>query len=247
MTVGRGRDQGAPPHGGFARSLTVADYRVAKVPSGLSDEDAALVEPAAIAFHGVARAELPPTASVVVLGAGPIGLLVLQVARAIGAGTTVVVDPVRRRRDAALVLGADAAVAALEDGGLVLDELTRGAGADVVLECAGTEEALQQAVDVIAPGGRIVLLGDPLTATVAPRLWLAKEVTIVASAGYSRSDIEAVMGLMAAEKVRTAPIHTRTISLDAIGQCLQGFVDATTQDIKVLVDPRQRATEEESL
>lgn len=246
MQVARGQDEAAPPHGGFARSLTVADHRVIGVPPALSDEDAALVEPASIAFHGVSRAGLEAGSSVLVLGAGPIGLLSIQMAKAAGAGTTIAVEPERNRREVALEVGADIAVPDLDSATTALGDRDAASGADVVLECAGVGAAVQQAVDAVRPGGRAVLLGDPTTATVAPRLWLAKEVTVVASAGYSRGDIRAVMDLMAAGRVRAAPLHTQTIPLEDLGACLGAFADGSSEEIKVLVDPRLRVVEEET-
>ncbi len=238
MSVARGHDDMAPSHGGFARSLTVAEYRVLPVPVALSDVEAALVEPAAVAVHGVARSGLAPGHSAVVLGAGPIGLLTLQVARAAGASPAVVVEPTPTRREAALALGADAAVADVEEALDALADLAGERGADVVLECVGTSAAVQQAVDLARPGGRVTLIGDAASATVAPRLWLAKEVTVAASAGYSRRDIEEAMELMADGRVRAEPLRTRTIALRELAATLQGFVDGNTDDIKVMVDPR---------
>ena len=84
--IARGRDPLAPPHGGFARSITVAADRAIHAHPDLSDEEAAQVEPSTVAFHGVRRSRIGIGDTVVVQGAGPIGLLVMQFARAAGAG-----------------------------------------------------------------------------------------------------------------------------------------------------------------
>ncbi|PWI06645.1 alcohol dehydrogenase [Streptomyces sp. NWU339] len=235
MTVARGRDRLAPPYGGFARSITVADYRVLPVPPGLSDVAAAMVEPAAVALHGVSRGGVSLGDTVVVLGAGPIGLFTLQWARVAGAARTIVVEPLEERRAMAEKLHADL-VAAPDDSDFlrVIDQ----GGADVVFDCVGEGTAVQRAVDLIRPGGTVVILGDAPAATIAPRLWLAKEVSVVAAAGYARSDIERTAEYMAAGRLLAEPLHTRTIALDQLGEVLQEMVDGTARDIKVLVDPR---------
>ena len=79
--VARGRDPLAPPHGGFARSITVEAARVIHAHPDLTDEDAAQVEPATVAFHGVRRSRIVPGDTVVVQGAGPIGLFAMQFAQ----------------------------------------------------------------------------------------------------------------------------------------------------------------------
>ena len=103
--VARGRDPLAPPHGGFAPSITVAAARVLHAHPDLTDEEAAQVEPATVALHGVRRSRITPGDTVVVQGAGPIGLFVMQFARAAGAGHVLIVEPSESRRRVGLELG----------------------------------------------------------------------------------------------------------------------------------------------
>lgn len=100
-----GVDAQAAPHGAFATQVDVSQRRVVPVPSALSDVEAALVEPAAVTFHAVRRARLEPGSVVVVVGAGPIGLLTTQNARAAGAGRVIVSEPSEARRATACELG----------------------------------------------------------------------------------------------------------------------------------------------
>jgi (R,R)-butanediol dehydrogenase / meso-butanediol dehydrogenase / diacetyl reductase len=239
MSVARGRDEHAPPHGGFARSLTVAEYRVLPVGDQISDTEAAFVEPAAIAYHAVARANVAPGDTVAVLGAGPIGLLCASVAKVAGAEHVVVIEPSGVRREAARACAADAAVPDDDEAGAVINELSGGRGASVVLECVGAGDSVQQAVDLVRQGGRVVLLGDASVTTISPKLWLAKEVTVVASAGYSRGDIRQVVELMAAGRLAIGPLHTRTIGLGGLAEVLGDLAGDGSREIKVLVDPRR--------
>lgn len=95
-----------------------------------------------------------------VVGGGPIGVLAVQVARRTGARRVLVVEPLEHRRATALRCGADAAFTPADGAAAVLDA-TRGRGADVVLEMAGTDGAIATAVEAIRPGGRIALGGIP--------------------------------------------------------------------------------------
>ena len=93
-----GRDPMAPPHGGFAPRIAVAAERVVKTDPGLTDEEAAQVEPATVAFHAVRTSNLRLGDIAVIQGAGPIGLGTLQWVRAAGAGRVIVVEPSDERR-----------------------------------------------------------------------------------------------------------------------------------------------------
>lgn len=236
--VARGRSPLAPPHGAFAPSITVEAGRVLPVHPALSDEVAAQVEPSAVALHGVRRSRITPGDTVLVLGAGPIGLLAAQFARAAGAGEVLVVEPSEGRRRLALELGASAAVAPDEAADAV-QERTRGLGADVVLECSGVPALLQTAADLTRTGGVVGLLSFlSRPATIEGARWLAKELTMVASNAFTHDDVRRSMAFLADGRVQAAPLHTRTVALGDLESALQALAGGTTGDVKVLVDPR---------
>jgi (R,R)-butanediol dehydrogenase / meso-butanediol dehydrogenase / diacetyl reductase len=233
----RGRDSLAPPHGGFARSITVAATRLIPARPDLSDEEAAQVEPATVAFHGVRRSRITPGDTVAVQGAGPIGLFVMQFARAAGAGTVIVVEPSPARRQLAAELGADLTVVP-DEAAAAVQERTAGIGADVVMECAGVPALLQTAVDLARTGGVVGLvsfLAQP--ATINAARWLAKEITVVGSNAFTHADFHRSMGFLADGRVRAKPLHTRTVALDDLESALRDLSTAATADIKVLVNP----------
>jgi (R,R)-butanediol dehydrogenase / meso-butanediol dehydrogenase / diacetyl reductase len=237
--VARGRDPLAPPHGGFAGRITVEATRVLRAHPDLTDEVAAQVEPATVAFHGVRRSGITPGDTVVVQGAGPIGLLALQFARAAGAGDVLVVEPSPARRRLATELGATSALTPDEAAEYVLDH-TQGVGADVVIECTGVPRLLQTAVDLARTGGLVQLLSflsEP--ATINAARWLAKEVTVVASNAYTHDDFRRSMAFLADGRVQAQPLHSRTVGLSDLEATLRGLSAGPTDDIKVLVDPRR--------
>jgi L-iditol 2-dehydrogenase len=134
------------------------------LPAGLTTTDGAILEPLGVAIHAVDLAHLRVGASVGVFGCGPIGLLLLQVARAAGAATIVAVDPLRHRLEAARRLGADLALTPDEVGDPgTLAERAGGNryGTHVAFEVAGTDDAVALAVNAARPGARVVLVGIP--------------------------------------------------------------------------------------
>ncbi|QMT03550.1 zinc-dependent alcohol dehydrogenase [Gordonia jinghuaiqii] len=230
MSVARGRDRRPEqPHGGFARLLTVPAYRVVPVPDGVSEVAAALVEPAAVAWHAVRRGAITAGERVLVVGAGPIGLLVLQCARAIGAVDVPVVELSEARRKAAKLSGAQHVSESTTD---LVDEY------DVVVDCTGDPDTIDQSLGVLCQGGRVVLVSDAGSATIAPRMWLAKEASMIAAAGYTRAEIVETLDLIAAGRIQPEKLHTRTVGLGSLSIGLEDLAASDTTDIKIMLDPR---------
>jgi L-iditol 2-dehydrogenase len=130
------------------------------LPDTLSDVDGALLEPLGIAVHAVDLARPRLGMTVGVFGCGPIGLLLVQVARAAGAATVLAADPLPHRRAAAARLGADQLWDPAGDQPLA-DLVAAAGGVDVGFEAAGTDEAVRAAMIAARPGARVVLVGIP--------------------------------------------------------------------------------------
>ncbi len=227
------------PHGGFAPAIAVDARRLTPVPEGLDDRDAAMVEPLTVALHGVRRTRIRLGDSVAVIGAGPIGLLTLQCARAAGAGRAYVVEPVAERAALALQLGADRVLNPNEEN--VVGELadaTSGLGPDVVFECAGIAPTIQHAVDYVRRGGAVTLVGlANEDATIVPGAWLSKEVTVVASIAYAHQEFAMAADLIASGRVQVRPLLTHTSPLADIADAFS-LLNGDRRQIKILVDPR---------
>jgi L-iditol 2-dehydrogenase len=133
------------------------------LPEGLTATDGAMLEPLGVAIHTVDLAHVRPGASVGVFGAGPIGLLCLQVAKAAGAARLVATDLASRPRrlEAARAIGAGAFPAEEGREAKAVREAVGGHGLDVAIEAAGAQAAVDAAVESVRPGGRVVLAGIP--------------------------------------------------------------------------------------
>ena len=137
------------------------------IPDAITLEEAALVEPLSIGIYAVQLAALKPGAIIGILGAGPIGLSVLLPAKAGGAGRTYVTDKIDARLDLARRLGAE--WTGNPDPSPVVEEIIRREPAqlDAVFECSGRQEAIDQGVELLRPGGKLLLIGIPATNRVS--------------------------------------------------------------------------------
>lgn len=226
-------------HGAYASAIAASANRLAKVPDAISDEAAALIEPATVAYHGVRLAQLRIGDFSVVQGAGPIGLFALQWVKLSGARAIVVIEPSSERAAHARALGATVVCAPHEAAELVHD-LTGGLGADAVVECAGRPETVQSAVDLVRRGGSVALIGlADRDATIRPGTWLMKEVTVRCSIAYERRDFAPVIEMIASGQVAAAPLHTRTEGLSNLHNAVASLAAGSPADVKVLIDPRR--------
>ena len=146
--------------GAFAETIRFPALFLHKISRDVPIEAAALIEPSAVAFNGVRIAAVSPRDDVAILGDGPIGLLLLQMARAFGARRVIVVGGTPHRLALAERLGAHAVIDIAD--GRVVERLVEVAGGErpaVVIEATGNPAAVNTAVEAVAPGGRLVLQG----------------------------------------------------------------------------------------
>jgi L-iditol 2-dehydrogenase len=205
--------------GGMAEYTLAREERLFKIPDNVSYEEASLVEPVSVAYHGVwgSGGGAAPHDRVVVFGAGPIGLFAMLSCKASGA-PVVIVEPQAFRRKMAQDLGADV-VLDPSDGNLVEQVLdhTGGRGATMVLECSGSNGALAATLDVIGKQGRIVLIGQSAGRKIPIEIGKAifGRTTIVGSSG-SPYFFPKALTFMSRQLVDLMPVVTHEFSLSEI-------------------------------
>jgi (R,R)-butanediol dehydrogenase/meso-butanediol dehydrogenase/diacetyl reductase len=222
--------------GGYAEYALTRPNQCVRLPQGASLADGAIVEPLAVALHGVRLSGLKPGDRVLVLGAGPIGLAVAFWARRTGASRVVVQDIADWQRDLALAMGADAFVAEPSDP-VDQAELSLGGKADIVFECVGLPGLIAQAVEQVANRGTILLLGlCTRPDTFNSFAMLSKEVKLVTSAFFTRSDFEQALDALCAGAAEPRMLVTDTIELSATPATFEALKRRTHQ-CKVLIAP----------
>ncbi|MGH7392543.1 MAG: zinc-dependent alcohol dehydrogenase [Candidatus Rokuibacteriota bacterium] len=220
--------------GGFAELARVPERCAWAVPPTLADEDALLCEPLAVVVRAVARGAPRPGESAAVVGAGTLGLLAIQVLRARGA-RVLVLGRTSRRFALAQELGAEA-TALVGDGDLpgVARRFSGREGADLVVETAGTAEAVAHALALVRPGGRVVLTGLPHEPTPVAFFSVVRgEVTIIGSMIYQGEFPEA-LALLERGQVRTRPLITHRYGLGAIDEAFAAHRDPASIKVAVL-------------
>ncbi len=181
----RMRAYGVHWNGGFAEAMVSAAGTIYKLPEGTDPRAGCLTEPLACAIHGMDQLGGRSGSTVLVLGAGLLGLMLIRLARLAGAGLIVASEPDQERRTGALGFGADAAFDPRNEGWREsLASATSGEGFDHVIDAAGSAATLESAVSLAARGGRILVFGVASPSDVAgirPNEVFSRELTIVGS------------------------------------------------------------------
>ena len=227
--------------GGFAEHVRVPDYSCYKLPENVSYEEGAITEPTAVCFHAVFRSRLIPGENAVILGAGPIGLLMLQVARASGAKDVFVSAKGEMRKNMAIELGASAVLDPTEaDVRSRVFDLTEGVGADVVFECVGSTESPKQALDLARRGGRVVIVGifsDVTTLNFNEIVFPEKELiaTVGTTGGFPPALKMTSDGRISPRKIITKKIKLGSLVQDGFERILKD----RRNNLKILVTPME--------
>ncbi len=231
---------GSSWHGGaFSQYVNVYDYMCYVLPPEVPGELGALVEPFAATVRAVSQANLKPDETVAIVGAGPIGLMALQAARIAGAAQVVVFEPSTGRRELAHQCGATATVDPLtQDPVLAICDLTNGAGADVVIECAGSASTGILAGLLARRRGRVVVMGvyeRPALLNYTDLVF--GEKTVMGSmGGYGVFD--QTIRMMAEGKFNGKPLITGRISLaDIVPGGFEMLTKNKDEHAKILVSP----------
>ncbi|MGE5296561.1 MAG: zinc-dependent alcohol dehydrogenase [Solirubrobacterales bacterium] len=225
-------------NGAFAEFLAVPHWICAKLPDNMSFVQAALLEPASIGVHAAGRATISTSDTVVVLGAGTIGLFILQAARLRGAKAVVACDLNDFRLDLARQVGA---TLSLNSGKVDLKQeilrITNGRGADVVLEAIGFGETFREAVSLARTGGHVVAVGN-LQKEVEFNLQelVSRELTFTGSYASS-GEFRTCIGLIASGQINVAPLVSEVLPLKEGPAAFKRLLDAKENLLKIVLEP----------
>jgi len=226
-----------PDDGAFAEYLTVPADFAFKLPAGMTCAAGAMMEPLAVGLHAARRAGVTAGSSVVVTGAGPIGLLAMQAAAAFGATRVFVSDVVEKRLALGRELGAEQAFNAAK-ADVVAD--VRGAtsgGVDFAFECAGSPQAVGDCIRMLRPGGTLTLVGMTAEGTfpVDVGSLLAGELDVRTVFRYAHCYPLAIE-LVRTGRVKVEPLITHRFPLERTDEALRFARDHKAEAIKVMVE-----------
>ena len=233
---------GLSTDGGLAEFVNAPRYMCFPYPPSLPDEHAALAEPTSVAVRAVRRGRLAEEESVAIVGAGTIGLLTLQVARAMGARKVIVIEPAENRREIAMQLGVIATVdPATEDPVSAVHRLTGGLGSDVVFECAGTVAAMGASPLLARKRGRVVLVGlhDAPVPVQLVHVVVGEQEIIGSFSHVYDEDIKPAVDPLATRRILAEPLISARIALDElVPRGLEELASNKSRHLKILVSPQ---------
>lgn len=238
---------GSRRDGGFAQFQAIKAWNLIPVPDGVSLEDAAMVEPCAVAVHAVSAAPLRLGGWLAIWGAGPIGLMAAEFATA-GGANVVVLDIDQRKLDFASELGFCRTVnPALTDAPAAIADLTDGRGADVCLEAAGVSATLAGCVESVRPFGRVVLMGNPASDMRLGQntYWqiLRKQLTCTgvwnSSHNRTRDDWATAIDAISRGQITPSRLITHRFTLAECGQAFAVAASAEQMSLKIMFTPHK--------
>ena len=230
-----------PPVDGVFQEYVAHEALCFKLPDNVSTLEGALIEPLAVGFHAAIQGDAHLGQRAVVMGAGCIGLVSMMALKARGVSEVYVVDIMEKRLDKALELGATGVInGAKEDVLEKVNELTDGAGMDLVIETAGTEITTRQAIHMAKKGSNIVLVGYSKSGemTLPMSLVLDKELTFKTVFRY-RHIYPIAIDAVAAGKVNLKGIVTDIFGLDEAQKAMDYSVNNKADIVKAVIQIEQ--------
>ena len=235
------RANGFTTDGGFKEYAINNINTLIRVPDAMSDEEATLVVTAGTSMYGFTElGGLLAGESVVVIGPGPIGLLAVAVAKALGAGPVVLTGTRDNRLAIGRELGADHVVnVRSESAQELVRTLTRGLGADYVMDTAGTQDSINEAVQMVNRGGKICLAAFPHEPVLVDLPHIARNnIYVYGIRGEGKSATHRAMAFMASRRFDATKVHTHTFPFADLPTALRYAKERIDDAIKVVVRAR---------
>jgi len=229
--------------GAYAEYIKVPSRMVAinmqEIPLHLTFEEASITEPFACVLHGIEKANVKFGDTVAIIGAGPIGLLHLLVAKKMGTEKVIVSDLVEERLQVAQKLGAEIVNATQYDPIEKIKEFTDGYGADVVIEAIGLPATWEQALKMVRKGGTVLEFGGCPPGTeikVRTELLHYGQVTVLGTFHTTPLHFRKALNLIASRTVDVRPLITRKMKMDGIKDAFETLI-TSKRDIKIAITP----------
>jgi len=225
-------------NGAMAEKVSIPSWQVHRIPEGITFEQATLLEPASVALHAVRLTPFREGATVVVIGAGVIGLFVIQAAKLKGAGKIIAVDLSAKRLEVARALGADHT---LNPQGCNIEKeikrLTRGKMAEATFEAVGTARTFRQAIDVTRSGGDATFIGNAEeSGEINFQTIVTREIRIQGVYGNCGEYGECIE-LVDSGKIKTEPLISRVMPLSEGARAFEELQEGKEELLKIVLVP----------
>jgi (R,R)-butanediol dehydrogenase/meso-butanediol dehydrogenase/diacetyl reductase len=223
--------------GGYAEYVRVGAFESFRLPDAVDDHAGAMVEPLAVGLHAVNAARIQPGESVLVIGAGPIGLAVAAWCRFFGARHVLVSDLVKSRLDRAADFGATGCIEADHEEVVPRSIQLAGERPGIVFDCVGVPGSQQLAMHYAPVDGRVVVVGVCMQADrLLPIVGIGKELQVNYVLAYRLQDFAFAVQMLAAGRIDPRPMLSGTVAFDAFPQTFESL-KTSKRDCKVLLQP----------
>ncbi|TFK82887.1 alcohol dehydrogenase GroES domain protein [Polyporus arcularius HHB13444] len=228
--------------GGLAEFAVVDDHLAHVLPPGIPLDMGAMMEPLAVAWHAVKKANVKAGCTALILGAGPVGLMILKILRVNGAGWIGVSGRAQKRCEFALLHGASSTFNIAHSGVDVVAETvreTKGRGVDIVFDCGGSQATIDTALASVRPGGMVMNVAmwkdKP---TIDMNLMICKEIVLAQSFVYAGDHEELLQAISQGKFSDLTSLITRRIPLeDLVDKGIMALIHERHEHVKILVHP----------
>jgi (R,R)-butanediol dehydrogenase / meso-butanediol dehydrogenase / diacetyl reductase len=218
--------------GGFAEYVLAKEFQAVSLPKNVSFEEAAIMEPLAVCIRGVRSSQLDLGDNVVVIGAGPIGLITMMCAFRCGAAKVFVLEKSQKRRELALKMGASEVFSPENWNGAKKGELI-----DIVYDCVGSSGTLNIAIELVRNGGQVLILGaTPEQVSYNQTAVLVRAIDLKHSMGYYVDDFEIAIKCVSAGMFPLGDLISDVLPLERITEGFDKLLDAEAS-VKILIKP----------
>lgn len=218
ITVGLGQS-----HGAYADFVKIGSSSGFRLPESVSFREGAMVEPLAVGLHAVDMAKMPRGATVLVVGAGPVGLSVILWAKFLGARHVIVSERAEVRKKMAAQFGATDAIDPSQPLAPQVEKIA-GQAPDIIFECVGAPGLINQTMMEAPRGARIVIAGVcQQPDTIMPLMGIMKELELQFVLGYRRADFDYVIAMIASDRVDVSHMITDIVDLDALPSAFEAL------------------------
>jgi (R,R)-butanediol dehydrogenase/meso-butanediol dehydrogenase/diacetyl reductase len=216
--VGLGQAPGA-----YAEYVRIGASNGYKLPDSVTFREGAMVEPLAVGLHAVDMAKMPRGATVLVIGAGPVGLAVMLWAKFLGARHVIVSEKAAVRQEMAARFGATDCIDPSQPLTPQVEKIA-GKGPDIIFECVGVPGLLMSAMGEAPRGGRIVVAGVCQQAdTIMPLMGIMKELELQFVLGYRPADFDYVIAMIASDRIDVGHMITDIVTLDTLPEAFEAL------------------------
>ncbi len=226
---------GVAAEGGCAEYIVLPQGNVEKIPADIPWNEAALMEPYTIGAQITARGEVAPGDTVLIMGAGPIGLVALQAAKRRRA-KVIITDVSEGRLELARKLDADVTVnPRKQDLAVAVSQFTDGCGVNVAVDAVGLPELFAQAVEYTAPTGRVVIIGFNPAPSQVPELPITRKELDIRGSRMHSGKFPEVIKWFAAREVKTTPLISHQFPFDKVNDAFKILESEPDKTCKIII------------